>query len=230
MDVSQFVLGRYAVISPHLDDGVFGCGQFLAAHPGGLVITAFAAKPETAASITRWDDAAGFQPGSDVMAARCHEDRRALEMLAAEPIWLDFRDRQYGARAEVDSLAAAFETELVRHRVATVFIPLGLHHADHQRVHAACIRAMRHDKTSRNWIIYEDAIYRRYAGLVTQKLSELEIDGLRLERVQFAAGSAALKKAAAECYTSQLRALNSFGFPGYADVFEAETYWRIQAG
>ena len=33
--------GTLAVISPHLDDGVFACGEMLAAHPGSVVVTVF---------------------------------------------------------------------------------------------------------------------------------------------------------------------------------------------
>lgn len=223
-------LTRYAVISPHLDDGIFSCGQLLAALPGGMVITAFAGRPGPEQALTLWDSAGGFDAGCDVVAARRAEDRAALDVLAATPVWLDFCDRQYGQSASIEALARGIETALKRHRVQSVLLPLGLHHRDHRRLHSACLSAMQRDRCARDWFIYEDAIYRRYAGLVTQKLSELEILGVRLERIELPAGPLALKRAAVECYTTQLKALSSFGSPGYADVFEAEVYWRVQAG
>lgn len=220
---------RYAVISPHLDDGIFGCGQLLAAHPGGVVITVFAGKPPPGASLTSWDSAGGFAGDSDVIALRRNEDEAALGLLGARPVWLDFRDRQYRGSPTVEALASRIESELARLQVEAVMMPLGLHHGDHRLVHTACMQVRRRD-FSRDWFIFEDAIYRRYAGLVTQKLSELEIEGVRLKRVDIPPGSLALKRAAVQCYASQLKALDSLGFPGYADVFEPEAYWHIQAG
>lgn len=229
MTSSEHDLSRYAVISPHLDDGIFGCGQLLAAHPGGVVMTVFAGKPAPGHALTHWDHAGGFTSDSDVVAVRCDEDEAALALLGARPVWLDFRDRQYRGSQTVEALASRIETELSRLQLQSIVMPLGLHHRDHRLVHSACMRVMRRD-FSRKWFIFEDAIYRRYAGLVTQKLSELEIDGVRLERIELPLGSLALKRAAVECYASQLKALNSPGFPGYADVFEAEAYWHIHAG
>lgn len=229
MASSQHNLHRYAVISPHLDDGIFGCGQLLAANPGGVVITVFAGKSPAGEALTHWDSAGGFASDSDVVALRREEDEAALAMLRARPVWLDFCDRQYCGSPTVEALASRIETELAQLQSQAVIMPLGLHHRDHRLVHTACVRVMRRD-FSRTWFIFEDAIYRRYAGLVTQKLSELEIEGVRLKRVELPLGSAALKRAAVECYVSQLKALNSFGFPGYADVFEPEAYWHIQAG
>src|SRR5690242_3070034 len=84
------------VISPHLDDAVFGCGQLLATYPGSVVITALAGRPASYATVTPWDELAGFAPGEDVIAARRAEDHAALAILQASPVWLDFSDDQYG--------------------------------------------------------------------------------------------------------------------------------------
>ena len=35
-------LDRVVIVSPHLDDAVLGCGNFMAAHPGAVVVTVFA--------------------------------------------------------------------------------------------------------------------------------------------------------------------------------------------
>jgi LmbE family N-acetylglucosaminyl deacetylase len=68
---------RMAVISPHLDDGVFSCGDLLASHPGAAVVTVFAGGPSSSTDIKPWDAAAGFHPGDNVMAARRAEDQTA---------------------------------------------------------------------------------------------------------------------------------------------------------
>ena len=33
-------LDRVVIVSPHLDDAVLGCANFMAAHPGATVVTA----------------------------------------------------------------------------------------------------------------------------------------------------------------------------------------------
>src|SRR5919106_5159209 len=75
-------LGRVLVVSPHLDDAVFGCGELLAACPGSIVTTVFAGAPKHS-ELTEWDAAAGFRAGQDVMAARREEDQQALTIVGA---------------------------------------------------------------------------------------------------------------------------------------------------
>ena len=192
------------------------------------MITAFAGRP-SAVSMTRWDEAAGFAADTDVISQRRDEDQAALASLAAEPTWLDFADGQYRTQFKGTALAARIETELARLRPGAVLIPLGLHHRDHRRLNDACIELLRRDHGRHRWLLYEDAIYRRYAGLVTKKLALLESNGFRMRRVALPSGKMSLKRAAVSCYASQLRALSSFGYPGYDDVFEPEGYWEIQA-
>ncbi|MCK7501425.1 MAG: PIG-L family deacetylase [Comamonadaceae bacterium] len=47
--------GAGVVVSPHLDDAVFGCGAWLAARPGCIVATVFAGEPPELAALTDWD-------------------------------------------------------------------------------------------------------------------------------------------------------------------------------
>jgi LmbE family N-acetylglucosaminyl deacetylase len=132
-------LGKVLVVSPHLDDAVFGCGELLAAHPGGIVVTVFAGAPMHYRALTEWDAAAGFSVGQDIMAARREEDRRALAMVGALPLWLDYCDSQYQRPPPAQMLAAALEGTLARHEPDTVVVPLGLFHSDHKLVHEAAL-------------------------------------------------------------------------------------------
>jgi LmbE family N-acetylglucosaminyl deacetylase len=217
------------VVSPHLDDAVFGCGQLLFAHPGSFVITALAGPPASYERVTGWDVAAGFQPGDDVIAARRAEDRAALALLHARPVWLDFPDDQYGGSPSVDLLARALDRAIMATGLTTIYLPLGLFHNDHKLTHAAMLRVLdRHPGFA--WYGYEEPNYRLVANLRSERLRALLAAGIIATPAggSFAAGREAKRAAVAE-YRSQLRALASPGKPGTDDVFAPERYWRLSA-
>jgi LmbE family N-acetylglucosaminyl deacetylase len=220
--------GRTVVLSPHCDDGVFGCGELLASRPGAVVVTAFAGRPPAYDGVTPWDAAAGFGPGDDPVAARRAEDRDALALLAAIPRWLDFCDSQYHRSPGVDELTDALDAVLTAERAAIVAAPLGLFHSDHALVHEAALRLARAlpDVT---WLAYEDAIYRRLDGLLPARLDALRRRGFDVARVTLprAPDAARRKRDAVLRYRSQLRALALPGHPGYDDAFAPDGYWRV---
>lgn len=211
------------VVSPHLDDAVFSCGDWLAAHPGTLVATVFAGVPRGAQALTPWDAASGFADAREAVAARREEDRAALAMLSAGPIWLDFLDGQYGDSPSQAAVREVLGGVLERSAPGTVLVPAGLFHADHVLVHESILalcRAGRHC----SWIMYEDALYRRSAGWLQRRLAALLAAGFCATPV--AAPAVALsgrKHAALACYRSQLRAL---GQP--VDIVAPEGYWRLE--
>ena len=226
------------VISPHLDDGVFGCGRWLAAHPGSTVLTVFAGAPDAAHALTDWDARSGFASGAEAVRLRREEDRRALEMLGATPCWLDFADSQYGRSPSVDALAEALGRELRARRPAVVLYPLGLFHSDHLLVHDACRMALQ-AAGGVDSAAYEDALYRGMRGMLQQRLAALVAEGVAATPVELdalpAAGSgrpsdpvhaARLKADAVAAYASQLRA---FGAGGHADLERPERGWRLEA-
>ncbi|HZS01222.1 MAG TPA: PIG-L family deacetylase [Chloroflexota bacterium] len=215
------------VISPHLDDGVFGCGQLLATHPGSVVVTALAGRPRVYPPLTKWDAAAGFQPGDDVVALRREEDRAALRHLAARPVWLEFCDAQYDPPPAVEVLAAALAEAIGAAGLDTVVLPLGLFHSDHALTHAAALQ-VRQQAPHLGWWAYEEPNYRRVDGLLDERLEALRQAGIAAAPAgrSTSAGAAAKRRAARE-YRSQLRALTAPGMPGYADVFAPEEYWRL---
>jgi LmbE family N-acetylglucosaminyl deacetylase len=219
---------RLAVISPHCDDAVLGCGELLARHSGATVVTALAGAPPAYAEPTPWDAAAGFRAGDDVMARRRDEDRRALFCLRATPVWLDFCDAQYGSPIDLAALTQAIEGALTVAAPTLVGMPLGLFHSDHHLTADAAL-AIRRRGYAAVWLAYEDAIYRRLPGLVAKRLAALAADGWQPRPIAMPSGGwTAQKRRAVRCYRSQLRALARPGLPGYQDAFAAERYWALE--
>jgi LmbE family N-acetylglucosaminyl deacetylase len=223
------VMKPVVVISPHLDDAAFGCGEVLAAHPGSVVITALAGGPASYETVTGWDAAAGFRPGEDVIAARRAEDRAALAILNARPIWLDFTDDQYGNSPSAAVLGRALEQALVTTGLTTVYVPLGLFHNDHKLTHAAMLAVIDRHRCFA-WFGYEEPNYRLVPNLRSERLQTLLHTGI----IATPAGASpcpcsdAKRRAVGE-YRSQLRALGSPRKPGTDDVFAPERYWRLSA-
>jgi LmbE family N-acetylglucosaminyl deacetylase len=210
------------VVSPHLDDAVFSCGDWLAGHPGALVATVFAGIPHGVTGQTSWDAASGFADARQAVTARRAEDSAALATLSAGAIWLDFLDNQYLDSPCHGALVEALGGVLEGARPGTVLFPAGLFHSDHVRVHAAMLALCRADP-QRCWIMYEDALYRRHAGWLQRRLAALLGAGLCATPVAAPAAAGARKRAALACYRSQLRVL---GKP--ADLVAPEGYWRLE--
>jgi LmbE family N-acetylglucosaminyl deacetylase len=216
------------VISPHLDDAVFSCGDMLAAHPGATVATVFAAGPLTWHEPTTWDQAAGFRFGENAMTVRRDEDQAALEVLAARPVWMPFQESQYGHPAALETIEVHLESVLNQSAAETVFIPLGLWDPDHHITHQACMSLVRR-YAHLTWFVYEEAIYRRRpdAGL-ERRLTGLARSGVRAARMYLGPRPVSLsKRLAVMCYRSQLMALSAPDQPGHADLFRPERYWRL---
>ena len=218
------------VVSPHCDDAVFGAGDLIAAHPGTAVVTVFAGAPSDA-ELRAWDAECGFTTGDDVMARRRAEDADALARLGAQPIWLAFRDDQYGRDGDAPAVAGALEHVVAALAPAIVAIPLGLFHRDHVLASdAGLLVASRRPRVS--WLAYEDAIYRALPGdLVESRVAEVRARGYRVEPPEGARHPAsALKRRAIACYASQLRGLAVSGRRGHADAFAPERCWRLEGG
>ena len=85
-------LTRIVVLSPHFDDAAMGAGELLIHHAGRsatTVITVVAGRPpKYPDEATEWDALGGFRAGDDVVAVRREEDRAAMEVLGAKPVWL----------------------------------------------------------------------------------------------------------------------------------------------
>jgi LmbE family N-acetylglucosaminyl deacetylase len=220
-------VGQLVVVSPHCDDAVFACGRMLEAHPGSIVVTVCAGRPPADLSLTEWDRAAGFQPGDDVMGMRREEDRAALTLLAAHPVWLDFCDSQYRRSPSAEAVMDALYEVVCACHANTIVLPLGLFHSDHLLTHRATLMLRRRPLRC-SWFLYADALYRRLPGLTETRLEQCESDGLTLLPVAFPMNALSdRKQGAVQSYRSQLRALSTPGRPGYADTAASEIFWRI---
>jgi LmbE family N-acetylglucosaminyl deacetylase len=218
---------RLLVLSPHLDDAVFACGELIASAPGSAVATLFAGRPGQP-DLTGWDRDAGFRPGDDVLGTRRAEDRAALQVLDATPLWLDFADDQYGEPASMQALVAAVCGIVETQDADTVLVPAGLFHADHRRTHDAALFVIERFP-SKHWLVYEDALYRRIDGLLGERLRLLHAIGLAPERIRPPINAAARerKRRAVACYRSQIKALALRW--GHRDALAPEGYWQIGA-
>ena len=220
-------LGKLLIVSPHRDDAIFACGEVLASQRGAIVVTLFAGQPSPALPLTDWDAAAGFASTGAATAQRCEEQRRALELLHAKPILLDFIDSQYGDLPNAIGLAEAIAAAIDQENPDTVMLPAGLYHADHILAHQAALLTRGHD-TQRQWLFYEDTIYRRMPTLLQERLTGLAHFGIDATPVAFdTRAQAERKRHAVQCFVSQMRALAAPGRPGHSDIFAPEGYWRL---
>jgi len=91
------------VLSPHVDDGVFSLGAWIArATRAGTrvrVVTVLAGDPSSARPAGPWDRKGGFRTAGEAARARREEERRACALLGATPVWLHYGDEQYGRGA-----------------------------------------------------------------------------------------------------------------------------------
>lgn len=212
-------------ISPHLDDAVFGCGDWLAAHPGTSVITVFAGVPANTPSHTEWDARCGFTNAVQAVTARRAEDRAALERLGCTATWLSFSDAQYGDTPSCDALAAELHRALNGTVLDALLIPMGLFHSDHVLVHAA-VRTLLPTLAPAALIAYEDVPYRSQPGLVHERLCSLSDTGIVCTPFAFdACTHLAAKRSAQTHYESQLPA---FGPHARADIDLPGRYWLMQ--
>jgi LmbE family N-acetylglucosaminyl deacetylase len=88
------------VLAPHLDDGPFSLGAWVArlSRTGTSVriVTVLAGDPSREGPPSRWDRKSGFRSAGEAARLRREEDRRACALIGATPIWLPYADEGYG--------------------------------------------------------------------------------------------------------------------------------------
>ncbi len=227
-------LERVVIVSPHLDDAVLGCGDFMAAHPGVTVVTVFAGNPPQYPTdpMRKWDVQSGFQPGDDVMEVRRREDDAALARLDAVPVHLDFVEHTYNPgnrpvapEVLVDALAPA----LAALSPTLVVAPFGLANPDHDVTHRACLLARERLDSEVSWWCYEDNGYKHIPGMLAWRISSLFRRKLWPTPVcPMTDVTEVRKQAAIACYPTQLLALEDDWAIGAKLAAPApEQFWRL---
>lgn len=220
---------RHIFLSPHFDDVVYSCGGTLGVqasnglHP--LVITIFGGLPTEdwqpgpfAQEIQRRMQASNLS-ARDLVATRRKEDVRALGVVSANYLWLDYLDAIYrGSPPYYTSNRELFGKEIhpsdawidrqlaqdlleVSERLPDVvwYTPLGIgHHVDHQIVTSAVDRLVRHGAKVQ---FYEDFPYVLHDGALEERLDELggAMDPAYVEMSEMLP----LRLEAADCYATQ---------------------------
>jgi len=227
-------LDRVVIVSPHLDDAVLGCGNFMAAHPGAYVVTVFAGNPPAYPTdpMRKWDVQSGFAPGDDVMETRRHEDDAALAVLGATPVHLEFvehtynpGDRPVAPEVLVDALAPAPATL----NPTLVLAPFGLANPDHDVTHRACMLARERLGADVAFWLYEDNGYKHIPGMLAWRVSSLFRRKVWPTPVCPPTDpSETRKQEAIACYPTQLLALEDDWAIGAKLAAPApEQFWRL---
>jgi len=214
---------KILILTPHLGDAVLNCGELVAAHPGAVVLTAFAGIPSDAYVVPEWDAACGFSSPRQAVTVRRREERRALEARDAEPCWLACPESQYRRAVSLDDTVLRLARALRRHRPELIAIPLGLVHGDHRLTSEAALRlAGGHDCV---WLLYDDAL-----PAPARESAEARLAGLPVEPYELPADPyrAYLKLRAAENYESLQRGFQRAGRDLRAALRLPERYWRLQ--
>jgi len=227
-------LDRVVIVSPHLDDAVLGCANFMAAHEGAVVVTVFAGNPPAypADPMRKWDVQSGFSPGDDVMEVRRHEDDAALALLDATPLHLEFVEHTYnpGDRPVAPELLAdALVPALQSLDPTLVLAPFGLANPDHDVTHRACMRARDALGERVSFWCYEDNGYKHIPGMLAWRISTLFRQGIWPTPVCPTTDvTEKRKQAAIACYPTQMLALqDDWNIEPKLAAPAPEQFWRL---
>jgi LmbE family N-acetylglucosaminyl deacetylase len=191
------------VLSPHLDDAVLSVGRFLAASPGTVVVTVFAGIPDVL-GLTRYDRSCGFATSQEAVLSRHREDQRALDILGADAVHLDFLDDQYHSKCDDDEIADALRSTILSLRPTTVIGPIGSTHADHRALGRIWPLALR---SIADVVAYAYADLPYTIGPSPRAAAEIEAftRANRASPVNLPSGDVGLQAHALLAYASQLR-------------------------
>ena len=226
-------LERIMVVSPHFDDAALGAAYLLLAHPGSTVATVYGGRPPAYPDPpSEWDALGGFVAGDDVVASRRVEDRAAMDVLGADPVWLDFADHQYltpAERAPATEVAVVLEAAIDDGGPTAVFLPMGLANPDHVVTHdAGVLIATRRPGIA--WFCYEDSGYKHIPGMLAWRISKLFRSELWPTPMAVPnTPDVDAKRTAIECYASQLPPLNrDHALGARIGTAVPEQHWRLE--
>ena len=225
-------LDRIMVVSPHFDDAALSAAHLLASYPGSTVVTVCAGWPNAYPDPpSEWDALGGFRAGDDVVAIRREEDRAAMQVLEAEPVWLDFVDHQYLSkheRARPQEIADALTTVIDERDPSAVFVPMGIANPDHELTHDAgvLLAAARPEVC---WLAYEDHGYKHIPGMLAWRITKLFHAGLwPTPAIVPVHEDHTRKREAVYRYVSQIPPLErDHGLSARLDGRVPEQHWRL---
>jgi LmbE family N-acetylglucosaminyl deacetylase len=178
---------------------------------------------------TEWDALGGFKVGDDVVAIRREEERAAMAVFEAEPVWLDFVDWQYlEPRVIPEQVADALEVALRAAQPTAVFVPMGIANPDHELTQDGA-RLVIDRFPELAWFAYEDSGYKHIPGMLAWRISKLFRSGLWPTPAVIAAPpDHERKRRAMDCYVSQLGPLErDHGLSARLGAPVPEQYWRL---
>jgi LmbE family N-acetylglucosaminyl deacetylase len=223
------------VVSPHFDDAALGAAHVLTRHADvarTTVITVLGGWPPSYPQTpTDWDAAGGFRPGDDVVAVRREEDRAAMAVLGATPVWLEFPDHQYlrkDRRPKAAAVAPALERAIADAEATAVFLPMGLANPDHVLTHDAG-RLLIDGHPEWSWFCYEDHGYKHLPGMLAWRVAKLFRSGLwPTPAIMPIDLDTERKRKAIWCYTSQIPPLErDHALSERLEANVPEQFWRL---
>jgi LmbE family N-acetylglucosaminyl deacetylase len=233
--VTAAELERIVVLSPHFDDAAMGAGQMLIHHAGAsetTVVTVLGGRPPVYPDPpSEWDALGGFNAGDDVVAVRREEDRAAMEVLGATPVWLEFADHQYlkpADRPTPAEVAPVLATTLEDATPTAVFVPMGMANPDHVMTHEASL-LVRGQHPEWAWFAYEDHGYKHLPGMLAWRVSKLFRAGLwPTPAIVPVSLDVDRKRKAIWAYTSQIPPLErDHALTERVEANVPEQFWRL---
>ncbi|MBC7236315.1 MAG: PIG-L family deacetylase [Chloroflexi bacterium] len=237
-------------LSPHLDDAVLSCGGTIhyqvCAGQRVLVVTFFTASPADPAFTPHSRELfARWNRGDDPVAIRRQEDRRALSLLGAEALHLDFLDAVYRTDAQGSALypekgdifaplhpqeegwssvlLAAFLRRAPVSQEVEISAPLGAgRHVDHLLIREVALKLLQAGYRVR---FYEDYPYTGDAEAVRRGMAPYPTYCWKNTPQPLGPADLAAKKEAVACYVSQI----STFWPDEPEMRRAlaEHAWRV---
>jgi LmbE family N-acetylglucosaminyl deacetylase len=233
--VAPAELARIVVVSPHFDDAALGASHLLLRHATSsetTVITVLGGWPPAYPDEpTHWDALGGFKAGDDVVAVRREEDRAAMRVLGATPVWLEFADHQYLARDQrptAKEVAPVLEEAILATQPTAVFVPMGIANPDHVMTHDASM-LVRDNHPDLSWFCYEDHGYKHLPGLLAWRVAKLFRSGRwPTPAIVPMDTDPEPKRKAIWCYTSQIGPLeDDHALTERLAANVPEQFWRI---
>lgn len=217
---------KILLISPHFDDAVLSAGQYMADRPDCEVVTVFGGFPLTPDRVqTPYDEKCGFKNAEDAVAERQRENDRALALLEATAINLDFPDSQYetqfGNKVTTGEITSVLQSIIDEGDYEFIMAPLGLGHPDHIKTTEAVMKL----KTDLPIYLWEDLPLRVVEPyLVPPRLEKYGITLNKLMSHSTTGDKMAKKIRSLLCYKSQM---NTGILDPYL-MYVPEIFWKVK--